>query len=508
MSDGRFYLTTPIYYVNADPHIGHAYTTIMSDVVARHRRQRGDDVFFLTGTDEHGSKVAESAAAAGRSPREHADLLSSRFRSLGTELEVTNDFFIRTSDPEHERVVAEVMERLHESGDVYKGSYGGWYCTASEAFYREEELLEGRLCPVHRTPVEWLEEENWFFRLSAYQDRLLGLYRDRPEFVLPETRLNEARRMVEEGLEDLSVSRAQIDWGVPVPWDPEQVIYVWVDALFNYYTALTYARPGEDLIERYWPADLHVMAKDILKFHAVIWPALLMAAGLELPRQLFVHGYVLKGGEKMSKTAGNVIDPFPFVERYGIDPLRYYLVREVSFGADGVFSAEGFEARYTGELANELGNLLNRTVSMVGRYRDGRVPADPGDDGELADEVATTIDSFCREMDQLALTRAADVVWALVRRLNRLVEERAPWTLAKDPDRSRELDQALFSLAEGLRAVSVMLIPIMPGSMNRALEALGQPIEEVGIDVARWGNGVADAVVTPSGPLFPRIEEE
>lgn len=314
--------------------------------------------------------------------------------------------------------------------------------------------------------------------------------------------------MVEEGLEDLSVSRAQIDWGVPVPWDPEQVIYVWVDALFNYYTALTYARPGEDLIERYWPADLHVMAKDILKFHAVIWPALLMAAGLELPRQLFVHGYVLKGGEKMSKTAGNVIDPFPFVERYGIDPLRYYLVREVSFGADGVFSAEGFEARYTGELANELGNLLNRTVSMVGRYRDGRVPADPGDDGELADEVATTIDSFCREMDQLALTRAADVVWALVRRLNRLVEERAPWTLAKDPDRSRELDQALFSLAEGLRAVSVMLIPIMPGSMNRALEALGQPIDEVGIDVARWGNGVADAVLTPSGPLFPRIEEE
>jgi methionyl-tRNA synthetase len=503
MSD-RFYVTTPIYYVNAEPHVGHAYTTIMTDILARHHRQRGDDVFFLTGTDEHGAKIARSAEAAGRSPRDHADLLSARFRELGGVLRATNDFFIRTTDPAHMAEVQRILERLHASGDVYKGTYAGWYCTPSEAFYSEDELLEGHLCPVHRTPVEWVEEENWFFRLSAYRERLLRHFDANPGWVLPGARFNEARRMIELGLEDLSISRSQISWGVPVPWDPGQVVYVWVDALFNYWTALTAAGDGAD---RFWPPDLQLMAKDILKFHAVIWPALLMAAGLGLPSRLAVHGYVLKGGEKMSKTTGNLVDPFPFIRDYGLDALRYYLAREIRFGEDGTFSAEGFEARYTGELANEFGNLLNRTVNMIGRYRDGVVPADPGDDAALAAEVAATAASVTACFDAVDPTRAVEEIWVLVRRLNRLVEERAPWALAKDAGRARELDQALASLAAGLRAVAVLLWPYMPGSCGTALTALGEDRPgDPPLALAAWDAGSPGAVVAPCPPLFPRVE--
>jgi methionyl-tRNA synthetase len=500
----RFYVTTPIYYVNADPHVGHAYTTIMADVLARHHRQRGDDVFFLTGTDEHGAKVARSAEEAGRTPRAHADALSARFRDLGTTLEATNDFFIRTTEPGHVAEVQRLLERIRESGDVYRSRYGGWYCTACEAFYGEGDLVEDHLCPIHRRAVEWLEEDNWFFRLSAYRDRLLAHFDAHPGWVQPASRYNEARRMIEDGLEDLSISRSQISWGVPVPWDPEQVVYVWVDALFNYWTALGFAGDGT---ERYWPPDLQLMAKDILKFHAVIWPALLMAAGLELPRRLAVHGYVLKGGEKMSKTTGNLVDPFPFIEEYGLDALRYYLAREIRFGEDGTFSAEGFEARYTGELANEFGNLLNRTVNMVQRYRDGVVPEDPGDEGALAAEVADTVARVRAAFDAVDPTRAVEEVWVLVRRLNRLVEERAPWTLAKDPARARELDAALHALAAGLRAVAVLLWPVMPGSAARALGALGQDPAATGLASARW-QGVAGARVAPVPPLFPRVERQ
>jgi methionyl-tRNA synthetase len=504
----RFYLTTPIYYVNAEPHIGHAYTTIMSDIVVRHHRQRGEDAFFLTGTDEHSSNVVRLAAEAGRTPRELADLNAERFRELGRVVGATTDFFIRTSDAEHVAAVGRVMERLRESGDVYRGTYAGWYCTFCERFYTEDELEEGGLCPIHRRPVGWVEEENWFFRLSAYRDRLLAHYDAHPDWVLPAARRNEARRMIEGGLEDLSISRAGVEWGVPVPWDPEQTVYVWVDALFNYYTALEYARPGEDLVERFWPPDLHVMGKDILKFHAVIWPALLMAAGLELPRREMIHGFVLKGGEKMSKTTGNVVDPFPFIAEYGIDALRYYLAREIRFGEDGTFTAEGFEARYSQELGNELGNLLNRVVSMIGRYRDGVVPADPGGDGELAAEVAAAVDATVASYDRLDVSRAIEDEWRLVQRLNRLVEQRAPWVLAKDPARAGELDQTLFSLAEGLRATAILLWPVIPGSSERLLAALGQDPSEVSLARAAWGGGRAGARVEPSGPLFPRIEEK
>ena len=476
----------------------------MADIFARHHRQRGEEVLFLTGTDEHGAKIARAAEAAGRSPQAHADALSAKFRNLGRVLGASNDFFIRTTDPEHIAEVQRLLVLLHERGDIYKGSYGGWYCTPCEAFYNQGDLADGNTCPIHGTPVEWLEEDNWFFRLSAYRDRLLAHFDAHPNWISPTARYNEARRMIEQGLDDLSISRSQISWGVPVPWDPEQVIYVWVDALFNYWTALGYGA-GEDG-GRFWPPNLQLMAKDILKFHAVIWPALLMAAEIALPERLAIHGYVLKGGEKMSKTTGNLVDPFPFIEDYGIDALRYYLAREIRFGEDGTFSAEGFDARYTGELANELGNLLNRTVSMIIRYREGLIPADHGDDAGLAAEVATRQAEILAAFDAADITRAVEAAWVLVRALNRLVEQRAPWVLAKDPDAAAELDQVLFSLAAGLKSVLVMLWPVIPTSAERALASLGQDPTQVGLAEAAWGAGIAGATVTGVPPLFPRVE--
>jgi methionyl-tRNA synthetase len=504
---GRFYVTTPIYYVNAEPHVGHAYTTIMADILARHHRQRGDETFFLTGTDEHGDKIARAAETLGRTPKEHTDVISARFRELWGTFGLSHDFFIRTTDPEHTAGVQAVLRRIHDAGDIYKGSYGGWYCTSCEAFYSEDDLLDGRNCPEHRRPVEWVEEENWFFRLSAYRDRLLGLYDANPQFVRPAHRLNEARRLA-ENVEDISISRANVTWGVPVPWDPGHVVYVWVDALLNYYTAPSYARAGQDLTDTLWPPDLQLLAKDILKFHAVIWPALLMAAGLDTPRGLFIHGYVLKGGERLSKTTGNLVDPLPYVDRYGIDALRWYLAREIRFGEDGTFSDEGFDARYHGELVNELGNLVNRTVAMIGRYRDGVVPADPGRDGELAAEVAERVAAVIAAFDRVDITGAAEDCWRLVRRLNQLVEERTPWVLAKDPARGAELDQALVSLAEGLRIAAILLWPYIPGSAGRTLASLGQAAGQPVLATAAWGAGTPQVRVEPTPPLFPRVEPE
>jgi len=503
---GRFFVTTPIYYVNADPHVGHAYTTIMADVIARHHRQRGEDVFFLTGTDEHGAKIARAAEEAGRTPKEHADDLSRRFREMGRVLGASNDFFIRTTDEQHMAAVQGLIVRMHEKGDIYKGSYGGWYCTSCEAFYNEGDLADGRICPIHQREVEWIEEENWFFRLSAYQDRLLAHYDAVPAFVRPKSRMNEARSMVEMGLEDLSMSRAQVQWGVAVPWDPAHTVYVWVDALFNYHTALTYADPGTDLVDRLWPPTLQLMAKDILKFHAVIWPALLMSSDLALPERLFVHGYVLKGGERLSKTTGNIVDPFPYIERYGLDALRYYLCREIRFGDDGTFTDEGFHRRYTTELANDFGNLLSRTAKMIERYRDGVLPADPGGDADLADEALAVREQVLAHFDRDDVTGAVEAAWAWVRRLNRLAEEREPWALAKDDARAADLDQALFSLANGLRIAAILLWPVIPQSCEAVLVALGEPVDGVLLAGAAWDAGTPGARVKPPEPLFPRIE--
>jgi methionyl-tRNA synthetase len=498
-----FYVTTPIYYVNAEPHLGHAYSTIAADVIARHMRQRGEDVFFLTGTDEHGEPVAQAAERLGTTPRELADRNSERFRDLVRRIGATNDFFIRTTDPEHEARVKEVVQRLHDNGHVYPGTYEGWYCPRCADFKTEAELVDGNRCPIHKIELEKEKEDNYFFRLSAFQEPLERLYAERPDFVLPQNRYNEALSLIRQGLSDLSLTRARLTWGVPVPWDPEQVIYVWIDALLNYYTALSYGREGEDVTERFWPATLHVLAKDILKFHAVIWPALLMAADLEVPKRLFIHGYLLMDEHKMSKSLGNVIDPFRVIDVYGTDALRYYLLREVSFGQDGSVSPEGFEKRYTSELANEYGNLANRTLAMIERYRDGTVPAaDPAP--ELASDFAGLEARVCERFDGVEVTGALDDVWQRVRRLNQYVQDEAPWQLSKDPAAAERLDTVLYGLAEGLRVVSVLLHPFMPEACEQLLATLGR--EDRSIEGARFGSSPGGAQVGGLEPLFPKIE--
>ncbi|HLL87148.1 MAG TPA: methionine--tRNA ligase [Thermoleophilaceae bacterium] len=497
-----YYVTTPIYYVNAEPHLGHAYTTIAADVLARHMRQRGEDVFFLTGTDEHGEPVALAAERLGTTPRELADRNAVRFKDLARRINATNDFFIRTLDEPHVAAVQEVLSRVERAGQVYEGVYEGWYCPRCADFKTEGELLDGSRCPIHRIELEREREENYFFRLSAFQEPLERLYAERPDFVLPPHRRNEALAFIRQGLRDVSLTRSRLTWGVPVPWDERHVFYVWFDALLNYYTALTYARPGEDLTERFWPADVHVMAKDILKFHAVIWPALLMAAGLAVPEHLFVHGYLLMDEHKMSKSLGNVIDPFQVMDVYGTDALRYYLMREVNFGQDGSVSPEGFETRYTTELANEYGNLASRTLAMIARYRGAVVPA-AAPPPALADDFDGVAERVCAHFDAVEVTAALDEVWRLVRRLNQYAQDEAPWQLAKQDGAEERLDVVLLGLAEGLRVASVLLHPFMPESVERLLGALGD--EDRSLARARFGAGGGGRRVGELTPLFPRV---
>src|SRR3954452_9367013 len=467
-----YYVTTPIYYVNAEPHLGHAYTTIAADILARHMRQRGEDVFFLTGTDEHGEPVAQAAERLGVSPRELADKNSERFRDLVQRINATNDFFIRTSDPEHEAAVQRVVQQIYDNGYVFEDTYEGFYCPRCADFKTEAELVDGNKCPIHLIELVREKEDNWFFKLSAFQEPLEKLYADNPEWVTPRNRYNEALSFIKQGLQDISLSRARLRWGVPVPWDESQVIYVWIDALLNYYTALSYAREGEDLTERYWPAR-HLIGKDILKFHAVIWPAMLMAAGIEVPRSIFIHGYLLMDEHKMSKSIGNVIDPFEVMDRFGTDTLRYYLFREVNFGQDGSISAAGFEPRYNAELANEYGNLASRILPLITRNRDGVVPeAEPAP--ELLGDLGGVEDRVKEKLDAVDVSGALEEIWTAVRRLNRYVQEQQPWKLAKDAANSERLDEVLYGLAEGLRVVSVLVHPYMPDSAERLLEALGQ----------------------------------
>jgi len=501
-----YYVTTPIYYVNAEPHLGHAYSTIATDVLARHMRQRGEEVFFLTGTDEHGEPVAQAAERLGTTPRELADLNSPRFRNLVSRVNATADFFIRTSDAEHEDGVRRVVQGLYDNGHIYAGTYEGWYCPRCADFKTEGELLEGNRCAIHKIVLVREKEDNYFFRLSAFQEPLERLYAERPSFVVPQHRYNEALSFIRQGLTDVSMSRSSLTWGVPVPWDESQVIYVWIDALLNYYTALSYARPGEDLEGRFWPPTVQVMAKDILKFHAVIWPALLVAAELEVPERLLIHGYLLMDEEKMSKSLGNVIDPFQVIDMYGTDALRYYLLREVSLGQDGSVSPEGFETRYASELANEYGNLASRSLAMIAKYRDGEVPsADAGTD--LTADFDGLAERVRARFDDLDLTGALDDIWQLVRRLNRYVQEQEPWQLAKDPGASQRLDSVLCGLAEGLRVVSVLLYPFMPDSVERLMAALGRAEpDELEFERARFEPTPESHTIAELPQLFPRIE--
>jgi len=503
-----FYVTTPIYYVNAAPHLGHAYTTIGADILARHMRQRGEEVFFLTGTDEHGEPVAQAAEKLGISPKELADRNAARFQALMPRVNASNDFFIRTSDPRHKQRVQAVMQRIHDNGHTYKGMYEGWYCPRCADFKTEAEIGPEQTCPIHKIPLDREKEENWFFRLSSFQEPLERLFAERPDFVLPRQRYNEALAFIQGGLNDISLSRSKLTWGVQVPWDPEHVFYVWFDALLNYYTAPGFARDGVDLTDTFWPAQFHIIGKDILKFHTIYWPAMLMAAGIALPHQVFSHGYLLMrdatGVEhKMSKSLGNVLDPFEVMDRFGTDALRYYCFREVSFGQDGGVSTITFGERYETELANELGNLASRTLAMIARYRDATVPAvavDPALDVDF-DGLAEQV---CSLLERAEITAALDRIWQRVRRLNRYVEERAPWQLAKDEAKAGELDMTLRSLAEGLRVVTVLLTPYIPDSAAKLLAALGAT--DTSLDCARYGAHAGGQTVEKLAPLFPKPE--
>jgi methionyl-tRNA synthetase len=495
-----FYVTTPIYYVNGEPHLGHAYSTIAADILARHHRQRGEDVFFLTGTDEFGEPVAQQAEREGVTPRELGDRLAPRFKEMAAKVNASNDFFIRTTDEGHQKRVQEVVQRVYDNGHVYEGTYEGWYCPRCADFKTESEIEDGSRCPIHKIELTREKEENWFFRLSAFQEPLEKLYTDNPDFVQPDFRRNEALAFVRQGLQDVSLSRPRLKWGVPVPWDTDQVIYVWFDALLNYYTALSYARDGEDLTDRFWPA-FHILAKDILKFHAVYWPAFLMAAGIELPKGMYIHGYLLMEGHKMSKSLGNVLDPDQVVETFGADALRFYCAREVSFGQDGQISPAGFESRYETELANDYGNLANRTLSMIGRYRDGVVP-DGAAEEELAASFEGAPDRIRTLLDGAELTQALEEIWKLVRRLNQYVEESRPWDLAKDEAQAERLDSVLHGLAEGLRVTTLLLHSYMPESTSKLLDALSEPSREL----AEFGSRGGGAAVERIPPLFPKLD--
>jgi methionyl-tRNA synthetase len=497
-----FYVTTPIYYVNDAPHIGHAYTTVAGDVLTRWHRQRGERVHFLTGTDEHGEKILRAAAEHHMTPQQWCDfMVETAWLPMLGAIDAANDDFIRTTQPRHTKRVQDFWQRLYDEDQVYKGSYTGPYCVACEEFKVAGELLQpGNLCPIHTRPVEMLSEDNYFFRLSAYQDRLLEVYRDGTLKVEPESARNEVLRFVEGGLTDISMSRSTFDWGITVPWDSSHVIYVWIDALLNYWTAVE----GSD---EYWPADVHLVGKDILRFHAVIWPAMLLAAGLPLPRTVFANGWLLVGGEKMSKTKLTGIPPQQITDHFGSDAYRYYFLRELAFGQDGSFSWESMSARYQSELGDQFGNLASRLTSMVERYRDGVLPAGTLDVG-LTFALDSAVSAADDAIDRLDFQAALTSIMAFVRTVNGYVTEREPWKLAKDPEQASALDDVLYSTADALRASAVLLVSFMPKACQLLWESLGAPgrladarISDVTTDRLPAG------VTVHKGPiLFPRLD--
>lgn len=515
------YVTTPIYYVNDRPHIGTAYSTIAADVVVRYARLRGRPTRFLTGLDEHGLKLDRAAQAAGMTPQQFVDSMAPAFREAWELLACEHDDFIRTTEPRHIDRAQALWRRVAATGDIYLGSYQDWYCVGCETFYTEKELLEGRICPQHKQPVERIQEASYFFKLSAYADRLLAFYEAHPEFVRPEGRFNEVRSFVREGLRDLSVSRTSFRWGVPVPNDPEHVMYVWFDALANYTSALDAPSDASaaPLFARFWPPGgevIHVVGKDILRFHAVYWPAFLMSAGIDPPTQVWAHGWLTVNGEKMSKSLGNFLAPGPLVDAFGTDVLRYYLMRDIAFGQDGDFSHTALLARYHGELGNGLGNLLNRVVaSIVKQSFGGRVPA-PGvetaDDRELRESAARAALAAAEHLDRIAPQRALDAIWELVGAANKYIDRTEPWRLAKggDADRAR-LAQVVYSVLEALRWLGVMVWPFMPEKAAALRHQLGLPAllptEELDRWPSVWGGLEAGTVTRPGEPLFPRLDE-
>lgn len=509
---GSFYVTTAISYPNGAPHIGHAYELIATDAIARFKRLDGYNVFFLTGTDEHGQKMLQTAAAEGLAPLELADRNTAVFQDMTTALSASNDAFIRTTEERHKRSSEEIWRRMRDAGDIYSANYTGWYSVRDEAYYAENETVVGddgvRLGP-QGSPVAWTEEETFFFRLSAYQDRLLALYRDNPDFILPPERRNEVVSFVERGLEDLSVSRTTFDWGIQVPDAPDHVMYVWVDALTNYITGVGFPDEDSDSFKTWWPADLHVIGKDVLRFHAVYWPAFLMSAGLPLPKRVFAHGFIFNRGEKMSKSVGNVVDPFDLGKAYGVDPLRYFLLREVPFGQDGNYSHEAIVNRINADLANDLGNLAQRSLSMIAKNCDGKIPS-PGKLSEVDEAFLKRVDDLLdvtREaMDRQAIHKVLEAVWSVVAEANRYFAAAEPWALRKT-DLER-MGTVLYVTAEAVRQVSVLAQPFMPSAAAALLDLLAQAEDSRTFAALGAGGRLEAGLAVPAPkPVFPRYVE-
>ncbi len=504
-----FYVTTPIYYVNGEPHAGHAYTNIAADVLARYHRLKGYDVFFLTGVDEHGANVHKSAENEGLAPQAYCDKMAPTFTKLWQRLNISHDIFLRTTSEMHKRGVRKFLTALEASGDVYKDTYEGHYCRPCEQFFPEKELTEEKICPVHQLPLEWVEEENYFFRLSKYQERLSSHIRENPMFIHLEPRRNELLSFLEAGLEDVSISRSSVSWGIPLPFDPRHIAYVWIEALSNYMTALGYETESERY-QTFWPADVHMMAKDITRFHALIWPAMLMALNLPLPKHIVAHGWLTKDGEALSKTRGIFIDMDTDIATYGVDAFRYYLLREFSFGNDGDYRLSRLNARYHADLANDLGNLLNRVLGLVGKHFK-RVP-EPTTPGEFDDEVKAmhreTLQKLDALMETFAFDTALETIWGFVRRINRYIQQTEVWTL-NTPEKRPRMGTILYNGLEALRIISVLIAPFMPDTADKIRQQLNLPVGANGFDtIATWGGLPKNLAIARGEPIFPRIDKK